>query len=499
MNEEKEKVENTEENYDADHYDFTDDAKEETPASFHVHEPEPPASATVSGSRENKGRNVMYAAIYVVGILFVLTAAGFAFLYYRSGGNAQNANIKVEKTRTVGNNASGDDVSDPTYDEAAKLVKPVVAASPVGSPPPTNQTGQVPPTTPSTSGGILNEPTTGYTLGGNDYISPNPKVSNNSSNPVPKSGNTASSSGGGGGNAPKFPTTAENDEKTASTDKPVFPRLTSNKPETTSVFASNDFSTSGNDGRTSIYYYASSVPETVSKQVNSRYENDKYPKTLPFGTILPVRLLGAMHSLATNGLARMELTRAVSDGNFLLPRGTQFVGRISGSAADRIFVELLGYLDARGNLVSMTGDVLNTDGSIGIQGKRMRIGSKWKRYLSPIAETARQFGLAYLQKRTGSNVVVLPQSSGFPVLGGGNSDNRSENAEFVSVAAGGFAYIFINKLTPATDSSDSLGDERLGGFSPSQEIKAITSDSIDADKNLEKLSPEVRRQIARSK
>lgn len=473
--------------------EFLEEETSENQASYHVHEPEPAKAASVGAERENRGRNVMAAAAYGLGLVVVLAVIVVAFLYYRSGANTQNANLKVERGGRSTSNSSSD-TTDPTYEEATNLIKPGVTSSPMATPLPSQPGGQEQSVVPSTNGSILSEPTTGYTLGGGgDYISPNPKPSNQVIAKTAMDSNSTSS-----GSTRNSTSSGDDGSKTLSPDKPpALPRILSAETEQSKVLANNNGAFSpNNSSATSIYYYSSSVAENDQpKDVKGRSEGGKYPKNMPFGTVLPVRLLSAVHSLSNRGLVQMELTRAVSDGNFFLPRGTQFVGRISGSAADRIFVELAGYLDNRGNLVAMSGDVLNTDGSIGIKGKRERLGSKLQRYLSPIVETARQFGLAYLQQRTNSNVIVLPPNSVLPVLGEANSNNRSTNSEFISVAAGGFAYIFINNLPPASTAPDFNSEGKLGSFSPPQEIKALTSDSGDVQKTLERLSPQLKRQI----
>ena len=456
---------------------------------YHVDEPEPERSGQVTSSKDGSGRNYAFMAAYVVGVFILVVSGIFAFIYTR-GGNTQNANLKVDKTRPA-NNPNANVAADPTYEEAASIIKP--ATNPLTSGTPLVPQGQVPPQT-NSGGNILADSTTGYTLGagsgGNDYIFPKPQASPDQN--VARNGNT--SSGGGGGGKTKSPRSDDDQQD----DKPALPKVISNETESAPLRQNAVFKPEANSaGSTSIFYYASATANNQEKELTSRFEKENVPVNLPFGTVLPVRLMGALHSLTPGGYARMELTRAVSNGQYFMPRGTQFVGRLQGDAADRIFIELIGYLDKRGNLVKMSGDVLNTDGSIGVKGKREKLGSKWKRYLGPVAETARQFGMAYLQGRTNSNVFVLPQDSTVPVLGEANA-NRRQNTEFVSVAAGQFAYIFVNNLPPATDGGEGFSDS-AGNLSTNDEIKALTNDSVDADSVFKNLSPELRRQISANK
>lgn len=448
---------------------------------YEIREPEPEQAAQVS-SNEGKSRNYLFLFAYLIGLFVVAVVVVFAFVYWRGGGNTQNANIKVEKKQNP-NSSTSAETSDPTYEEAANIVKPTTMPQPNGTPLPVQD--QSAPQT-NTGGNILAQPTTGYTLGGNsDFIYPKPQ-------PSPEQVKNGNSSNGGGGNfkVAKSDSVGSSDEV-----KPLLPKVVSDELETKSLTRNAVFTPSSNSAnRTSIYYYSSVASNNQEKEMTSKFEKSNVPVKLPFGTVLPVRLMGALHSLSRGGYARMELTRAVSNGEYFLPRGTQFIGRLQGGAADRIFIEMIGYLDRRGNLVKLSGDVLNTDGSIGIKGKREKLGSKWKRYLAPVAEVARQFGLAYLQSRTNSSVTVLPQDSTLPVIGEVNNNRRSDS-EFVSVSAGQFAYIFINDL-PSADGNGQGFSDSTETFSTINEIKAITSDSVDADKTLQNLSPELRKQIA---
>jgi hypothetical protein len=446
--------------------------------------PEPERAAQVNASGSGKGTNFKFIALYVVGLLFVAVLGVSAFMYMR-GGNTQNANIKVDKTRQASSSNSKVD-SDPTYDEAASIVKPSTSTVTSGTPiPPQNPANM---SAPGGGGGILTEPTTGYTLNGgnNDFIYPKPQPS-----PELNAAKNNSTNGGGGNTR----TTRSNKDE-PSDEKTVLPRVVSSESETTPITTNAVLRTpsSNSTASTSTYYYASQNSNTQERELTAKFERTNVPVNLPFGTVLPVRLMGAIHSLSPGGYARMELTRAVSNGQYFIPRGTQFIGKLNGDAADRIFIELIGYLDKKGNLVKMSGDVLNTDGSIGVKGKREKLGSKWKRYLAPVAEVARQFGMAYLQRRTDSNVVVIPQDSTLPVLGEANR-NRRQNTEFVSVAAGQFAYIFVNNLPPATDGGQGFSDS-TDVFSTNDEIRTITNDASNADQLLPRLSPELRRQIS---
>ena len=69
----------------------------------------------------------------------------------------------------------------------------------------------------------------------------------------------------------------------------------------------------------------------------------------PFGAMLPVRTQGVIFTLRNNSYARLELTRDFSGQGWSLPKGTVFIGRTTGSDADRAFVNVIGYIDPREN------------------------------------------------------------------------------------------------------------------------------------------------------
>jgi hypothetical protein len=71
--------------------------------------------------------------------------------------------------------------------------------------------------------------------------------------------------------------------------------------------------------------------QSVSGNQNANLTNIS-PRAIPFGTLLPIRFLGAVYTLrASGGLVRMELTRSVSGKDYSNPAGTVLVGTLRGS------------------------------------------------------------------------------------------------------------------------------------------------------------------------
>ena len=106
-----------------------------------------------------------------------------------------------------------------------------------------------------------------------------------------------------------------------------------------------------------------------------------------FGTLLPVRFLGAVYTLqrGAGGLVRMELSRAVKKGEFSYPAGTIIVGRLRGSEYNRAFISAIGAIDPKtGKLVKFEGDILGVDGASGALGTRKSIKS-WGARIPDIA------------------------------------------------------------------------------------------------------------------
>jgi hypothetical protein len=256
----------------------------------------------------------------------------------------------------------------------------------------------------------------------------------------------------------------------------------------------------GRNDQVSLYFYdrpdlAAGDTGRLTKidVADSQAETSSSPTARPgFGTVLPVKVLGRLHTLGSNGLARMELTRTIEGAWGTIPRGTMFVGRVSGGQGNRLFVSLLGYIDSRLNrLVMLGGDLQGKDGALGIQGDVKRVGSRWNKVFGELFSTAKSIGSAYLLGRGGGTTVNTGQLSQLP-----NALENKDATSFVLVPAASEGYIVINDLPPAIES-----DERLAGtkqqLSDEEILRMLQTNSPqDIERIIPSLSPRGQ-QIAR--
>lgn len=168
----------------------------------------------------------------------------------------------------------------------------------------------------------------------------------------------------------------------------------------------------------------------------------------PFGTLLPVRFLGAVFTLqSSGGLVRMELSRAIQGKNFSYPAGTVLVGRLRGSETNRAFISVFGAIDPKsGKLVKFEGDVMGTDGASGVIGTRKSVKSWGTRFLNALREVGGQT-INILSSRGGRGGTVILGSTGS--IGEEVSSvirGNSERDSFVVVKAGTPSYVLITDL-----------------------------------------------------
>lgn len=171
---------------------------------------------------------------------------------------------------------------------------------------------------------------------------------------------------------------------------------------------------------------------------------------IPFGTLLPVRFLGAVFTLrASGGLVRMELTRAVSGKNYSYPAGTVLVGTLRGSEYKRAFVSVVGLIDpASGGLIKFEGEVMGNDGASGVTGRKRKVKSVWSRVLAGLRDVGASAVNVIGSRRSGGTVVISDSStraSGVlsQELGG---VTRGDSGEFVEISAGTNAYVLVTDL-----------------------------------------------------
>jgi hypothetical protein len=180
--------------------------------------------------------------------------------------------------------------------------------------------------------------------------------------------------------------------------------------------------------------------------------NDRPTPPIPFGTLLPIRFLGAVYTLrSSGGLVRMELTRSVSGKNYSYPAGTVLVGSLRGSEERRAFISVVGLIDpASGGLVKLTGELMGVDGASGVAGRKRQIKSTWSRVLKGLRETGAAALGAIGNARSGGTVVIsdgASKASGVLTneLSGLIGNNR-DRSEFVEISAGTTAFVLVTDL-----------------------------------------------------
>lgn len=244
---------------------------------------------------------------------------------------------------------------------------------------------------------------------------------------------------------------------------------------------------------------------TNSSNFSSRPTSTNQNANVPtFGSLLPVRFLGAIYTLrGAGGLVRMELSRSVKKDGFSYPAGTIIVGRLRGSEYNRAFISAIGAIDAKtGKLVKFEGEVLGVDGASGAKGERKSIKSWGARFLSGLREVGGQAVNVLAARGSGrGGTIVLGGTGG---LGGEvSSIIRGETQEnsFVMVRAGTEAYVLITDLPAEQRGSDDEFEKlantnnQIPGVNLSESEMAEVLATDDPDKlraALLKMSPQFR-------
>ena len=183
-------------------------------------------------------------------------------------------------------------------------------------------------------------------------------------------------------------------------------------------------------------------------------------KGIPFGTLLPVRLVGSIYTLRrSGGFVRMELTRQVDGNGFSYPAGTKVIGNIRGGESSRAFVTIIGLIDpVSGALVKFGGELLGKDGASGIEGKRRRLTSQWARFFDGLKETASSVLGSVGALRSGGTVILSePIRRGSESMSEDLSDalmSGDKDNTFIEVSAGSNGYVLVTDL-PDTSSASS--------------------------------------------
>jgi len=171
--------------------------------------------------------------------------------------------------------------------------------------------------------------------------------------------------------------------------------------------------------------------------------------------MLPVRTIGAVYTLRTGALVRLELTRDARGNGWSMKRGTILVGTTKGSDLDRAYVSILGFIDSQtGKLLKLGGEVRGGDGGDGLKGKRRQLDSGWVRALGRVSGAALDVTGALLSGRSRDTVIIsdgLRTRAINPVtdeLNGvlGGELNRRQGRGFVEVVAGTPGYVMVTDL-----------------------------------------------------
>lgn len=174
----------------------------------------------------------------------------------------------------------------------------------------------------------------------------------------------------------------------------------------------------------------------------------------PFASVLPVRTVGALFTLRTGALVRLELTRDITGEGWSMKRGTLLVGTTKGGDLDRAYVLVLGFIDPQsGKLVKLGGEVRGGDGGEGLKGKRRQLESGWARALAGISNAGVAITTALLSGRADTVIVSdgLRSRAVNPIADEvtgvlGNEVNRSHERGFVEVLAGTPGYVMVTDL-----------------------------------------------------
>jgi hypothetical protein len=180
----------------------------------------------------------------------------------------------------------------------------------------------------------------------------------------------------------------------------------------------------------------------------------------PFGQMLPLRTMGVLYTLRSGGLARFELTREVKGNGWAMPRGTVLVGVLRGAEFDRAYVSLVGFIDTEsGHFVKISGDLLGSDGGVGIRGKRRKMSGGWSRALSKLGEAGLSIAGAFAGSIGRRPIVINDAVASY----GGRVTSEldllgRDRDSFVEVAAGTSGYMMITELPDSVEGVDALSN-----------------------------------------
>lgn len=188
---------------------------------------------------------------------------------------------------------------------------------------------------------------------------------------------------------------------------------------------------------------------------SGRFESSGKPAAFrpSFNAILPIRLQGMVSTLFPGSTVRMEVTRECRGTGWVLPSGTIILGQVQASSRDRIQIVPTGFIDEKSQtLVSLSGEVRDREGEIGMSGKLIREQGALKRAAGRAFNVAVGLFQSYLQGRGRGTSVFVPTVTGTADdLGAQNLGGlqRLSAADYVVVEAGTEGSILVTDLPPA--------------------------------------------------
>lgn len=187
------------------------------------------------------------------------------------------------------------------------------------------------------------------------------------------------------------------------------------------------------------------------------------PTAIPFGTLLPIRFLGAVYTLrASGGLVRMELTRSVSGKDYSYPAGTVLVGTLRGSEYKRAFISVVGLIDPEtGGLVKFEGEVMGNDGASGIAGRRRQVKGIWSRVFGGLREAGEVALGAIGNRRSGGTVIISESTSKVSDELSGLIGNNRNGQEFVEISAGTTGFVLVTDLPDEISNTERLSQNSI--------------------------------------
>ncbi|MGI8544503.1 MAG: hypothetical protein ACR2MD_13665, partial [Aridibacter sp.] len=185
---------------------------------------------------------------------------------------------------------------------------------------------------------------------------------------------------------------------------------------------------------------------------------------IPFGTLLPIRFLGAVYTLrSSGGLVRMELPRSISGKNYSYPAGTVLVGTLRGNEYKRAFISVVGLIDTKtGGLVKFEGEVMGKDGASGVVGRRRQVKGAWSRVLGGMRDAGAIALGAIGNRRSGGGPAVIISDSTAKASGvltdelSGLVGDKKKSGEFIEIASGTTGFVLVTDLPDEISNSQNF-------------------------------------------